>query len=184
MSVAFSIVLGFVAALLLGLALLLLTPLRLELSLQKEPTWRYRAAIRPLGRLGPRINLVRPRKTEVEAPAEKPKLPKKSRIRFQWVIPAGMAFFRDVLRSIRIRRVHVDSRFGLGDPSETGQVFGLLAPFAYGIPASPGVHIHIEPVFDNHRRLTGRVELDLSLVPAMLLAPAIRFGWRAFGPEL
>ncbi|MFQ6548471.1 hypothetical protein AADZ90_010960 [Aestuariibius sp. 2305UL40-4] len=181
MSIAALIGVGVLAASFLVLALAMVMPLRLEVSLQKEVEWRYDASLRPFGRYGPRIDL-RSRTKADPKKSEKPAAkPEKRTFGAQRIIPAGLRFIEDLLQHIRIRRASLDARFSLGDPGETGQAFGLLAPLIYGMSASPIVRFDIEPVFDDRPALSGRAEVDLSVVPASLVGPAVRFWWHAFG---
>ena len=86
----------------------------------------------------------------------------------------------DLLACVKIRSATIDGKFGLGDPGETGQMYGYLIPFIYGLPPIPPVQIDIEPAFDR-AVLTGRLALDISLTPIRLLAPIARFGWAIMG---
>jgi hypothetical protein len=185
MPIAITIMIWLLVA---GLALLLLamaTPLRIELMLIKEDAWRFSVALRPFGRFGPRIALPDRKKKTERAPKA---APKKRPGRRSWqqqpqrVARAVVRLAADILRHLRVNAVTLDLKFGLGDPAETGQVYGLLAPLIYSANAIPLVRLSIDPAFDR-TILTGRAELDLSLIPVTLLAPSVRFGWSAFGPR-
>ncbi|MCK8462455.1 DUF2953 domain-containing protein [Aliiroseovarius sp. S1339] len=88
----------------------------------------------------------------------------------------------DIWDRVRVDAATLDLRFGLDDPAETGQAFGQMTPLIYGTSAAPRVHINVDPAFDR-AILKGRVALDLSFVPFMLVPPFIRFGWSAFWPD-
>ena len=172
-------------AIMLGLIVLaMVLPFRLELDLNKDEAWHFRAALRPFGRFGPRI-AVSGRKKNAPKAAKKPdvaaKRNKSRKTGFQHLARPALQFATDVLRRVHLSTARLEMRFGLGDPGETGQAFGLLAPLIYGSRACRGSSIQIVPVFDR-RTLTARAELDLSIVPATLLGPLIRLGWAAFGP--
>ncbi len=183
MSVAVWAILGVLAALLLVLALAMATPLRLELSLRKGTAWHYNAALRPFGKYGPRITIRGPKNKRPKKTGKARRKQVKSRFRPKRIIPAGLKLFNDILHRIYVSRAQLDVRFGLGDPGETGQLYGMLAPLIYGPTALPGVRLKVEPVFDDRPTFTGCAEMYVSVVPASIIAPAIRFGWRAFGPS-
>ena len=173
--------------LLAGLGLLVLaivTPLRIELMLTREDAVHGLVALRPFGRFGPRIPLSGRKKTAA-APKVAPKKRAKGRV---WrrkphrIASAAIQLVTEILGRVHVDAASLDMRFGLGDPGETGQVFGLMTPLIYGTSAMPKVRVNVEPVFDR-AVLTGHVALDLSLIPAALLAPFLRFGWTAFGPD-
>lgn len=118
------------------------------------------------------------------APKVAPKKPAKSRVwrrKPQRFARASIQLVTEILGRVNVDAASLDIRFDLGDPGETGQVFGLMTPLIYGTSAMPKVRVKVEPVFDQIV-LTGQVAVDLSLIPAALLAPFVRFGWTAFGP--
>ena len=55
---------------------------------------------------------------------------------------------RRLIKSLRVRELHVDARFGLDDPAETGMLFGLIGPVAGLIAALPETDVNIAPDFD------------------------------------
>ncbi|UWQ60992.1 DUF2953 domain-containing protein (plasmid) [Leisingera caerulea] len=170
--------LAVLLAALLGLIVLVLVlPLRIELVLRKEAGLVFSAALRPLGGFGPRIRLSGRRKT----PAAPKKPSRKRRYETRRIVPAAGRLAAAVLRRIRIRALILDAKFGSGDPAETGQLYGTLAPLVYGTLPARRLQVSLEPVF-GRAVLSGRAELDVSVVPAALIGPAVRFGWDAFGP--
>ena len=169
------------------LALLLLAlamPLRLELLLSKQEAVQFTAALRPFGRFGPRISLSDRGRKKPKAKA-KPDRPTKKRgtwkINPKRVVRASVRLVMDLVGLVRLEAASFDLRFGLGDPAETGQVFGQMTPLIYGTSGMPRVHVDVQPAFDR-ALLEGRVALDMSLVPLRILPPFARFGWAAFGP--
>ncbi|MCK8483931.1 DUF2953 domain-containing protein [Aliiroseovarius sp. S2029] len=185
MATAFVIVLWTLAALLALLLAAILMPLRLELSATREECWHVFLALRPFGRFGPRIPLRR----NVSKREEKPeKVPGKARSRRHGrrdprrLVPAAIRLLSDVLGSVRVHKASVDLRFGCEDPADTGQTFGLMAPLIYGTAGMSRFDVRVEPVFDR-ALLAGRAALDISIIPARLVPPFIRFGWSAFGPR-
>ncbi|UWQ27139.1 DUF2953 domain-containing protein (plasmid) [Leisingera aquaemixtae] len=170
--------LAVLLAALLGLTVLVLVlPLRIELVLRKEAGLSFSAALRPFGGIGPRIRLSGRRK-----PPETAQEPgRKRRYDPRRLAPAAGRLAAAVLRRIRIRALVLDAKFGLGDPAETGQLYGMLAPLVYGTLPARRLQVAVQPVFDR-AELSGRAELDVTVVPAALIVPAVRFGWDAFGP--
>ncbi|MFW8635637.1 DUF2953 domain-containing protein [Cribrihabitans pelagius] len=171
-------------ALLAGLCgLVLFSPLHLSLVLQKETGLAFEAAIRPCGGFGPRITLRRRAKPPgTGKPARRPRKRRGGRqARPLRLAAAALRLAAEILRRVHIRRLVAQGTFGTGDPAETGQLFGLLAPLIHAPAPCRRLRLEVEPDFAR-ASLSGRAELDLSVVPAALLLPAARFGWRAFGP--
>ncbi|UWQ39803.1 DUF2953 domain-containing protein (plasmid) [Leisingera aquaemixtae] len=170
--------LAVLLAALLGLTVLVLVlPLRIELVLRKEAELAFSAALRPFGGIGPRIRLSGRRK-----PPETAQEPgRKRRYDPRRLVPAAGRLAAAVLRRIRIRALILDAKFGLGDPAQTGQLYGMLAPLVYGTLPARRLQVAVQPVFDR-AELSGRAELDVTVVPAALIVPAVRFGWDTFGP--
>lgn len=185
MSVVLFLVTGLLVAGSLLFLLAVVLPVRLELQLVKEEALQFQAVLRLFGRFGPRIKL----RKNPDSVRKKPKAPRKRRFRTgkalrrpQRVAQAAFHLAIDILHRIHIDAASLDLRFGFGDPAETGQAFGMLAPFIYGPSPSPKMSLHVQPVFDT-AVLRGRAEMTLKLVPAALLIPSVRFGWAAFGPK-
>ena len=182
MSVALMILLWLFFAVLGLLLAAAFMPFRLELSLRKQEDWRYRVAWRAFGRFSPRVALSNSTRVEKETEEKE-----RGNVRSKWqadpvrIIGAFVRFVSEVVACIRFDAARLDMRFGTGDPAETGQVFGMLTPLIYGTAASPRLCINVEPDFDQHV-LRGQAELNLSVIPAHLLAPAARLGWTVFGP--
>ncbi len=97
------------------------------------------------------------------------------------IAQAAIRLVTELMATVRFETASLNLRFGLGDPAETGQLYGQLTPLVYSASGCPRVRIDVEPIFDE-ATLTGRAALDLSVVPARLIAPFLRFGWSAFGP--
>lgn len=179
------VIVGLVLCIFLSvLALLAAMPLRLELEVHKSEAWHFRAALRPFGRYGPRIALSgRKQKSyrREEEPRDARATRKKRQVRAKGLASAAMRLIGDILRRVHIDVASFQIRFGLGDPAETGQLFGYLAPLVYGGAPCQTISFEVEPVFDR-ALLEGKAQLDLSIIPATLLGPLFRFGWAAFGP--
>jgi hypothetical protein len=74
-------------------------------------------------------------------------------------------------------RIHIDAlrlraTFGFDDPADTGEVFGMLTPLVYGLPAER-CDFQIRPDFDR-RRFEGSAELSLHLTPLSVAWPVLR----------
>ncbi|NNJ67327.1 MAG: DUF2953 domain-containing protein [Boseongicola sp.] len=184
MSIAISVLLWGLGLCLGAVLLVIAMPVRLEIDVQKGTRWRFRAALRPFGRFGPRLPLSG-RKGKTDKPPEKRRKRNARRrlgkMRIDRLAQAGAKLVGDILRCVRIETATLQMRFGLGDPAETGEVFGYMAPVIYGAGVGQKLSFDVEPVFDR-AVLEGQAKLDLSLVPAALLGPLFRFGWTVFGP--
>ncbi|MEL7257812.1 MAG: hypothetical protein AAFN80_08195 [Pseudomonadota bacterium] len=184
MSVAITMVVGLAAVLLGIVVLVLFLPLHIELSVLKDPDWKIRAKCRPLGGYGPLINLKSSRPKKQEKLHKVRKKPRLVLAKLERVAKAGVTFIIDVIKRVKIRHIELSAQFDMGDASETGQTFGQLAPLIYGCSALPRGSIDIKPLFNNRPFLSGRAEMGLAVVPASLVAPAIRLGWSVFGPKV
>lgn len=184
MATVLSVFVWVLVVLFAALAAVAVTPLRLEVRAAREEALRFTLALRPLGRFGPRIFLTDCRGKRDEEPKAADRKPKKAgswRRDPRVVLRAAIRLLSDILVRVRIEQASVDLRFGSGDPAETGQAFGMLAPLIFGAGGLSRADIRVEPVFDRIV-LSGRAALDLSVVPALLLPPFVRFGWAIFGP--
>jgi hypothetical protein len=165
------------------LLLALAMPLRLELQVTREEAVQFTAALRPFGRFGPRIAFSDRSKTPKQH-----KTSKKPAERSRWKLnPKRMAraaihLAGDLIGCVRFEAATVDVRFGLGDPAETGQVYGQMTPLIYGTSGLPRVHVNVRPEFGD-AVLKGRAALDVSLIPLYIFPPFVRFAWTAFGPS-
>ena len=184
MAIALTIVLWSFAAVLLLVGAAMVIPLFIEVTVQKNEHLRVSVALRPFGWLGPRIPLPvsrrsrdKKKKTPVKVRSKQGMLPRNP----QRIMRPAARLLADIIQRVGVRSMVLDTRFGLGDPGQTGQLFGLFAPLLYGTAGTPHMQVNVEPVFDE-TVLTGRLELVLTLVPVRLLQPALRFGWHAFGP--
>ncbi len=167
------------------LGAILALPVRVALRARSDPSLHYAVTARPLGGYGPRITLAdSTRKDRKMAPDRKTgkKQRHTSRTRGnRGIFPAGLELISRLLGCIRFDRLDIEGQFGTGDPAETGQVFGLLAPLIYGSPHLARTRIEVQPVFDK-ACAAGVVDARFSVVPIALVPPFIRFGWIAFGP--
>ena len=185
-------VLWAVAMLAMLLLVLLVTPIKLDLSMRTSPKWRLKIAARLLGGLTPPIPIHdsdRQRAKKKKPPDPKRKRRKKetglSRPAFakgRRMISAAPDLLIDLLRPIHIQYLKVDMDIGLMNPADTGQLFGLLVPVIYSRRQNDTVSITVRPDF-TAARLSGEITAMLNFIPVAFIPPAIRFAWRAFGPR-
>lgn len=160
-----------IAAALLALVLLaLVLPLRLAVRIGTDP-WLFDLRLAPFAGLLGWVRLPR------RAPRTKaPKLPRKPSAAPRLpILRALPEFLVAVLDRIRIDRLHLDLRFGTGDPALTGQIYGWLMPLAYGVGAT--ADLRIMPDFDR-ACLAGGAEVALRVTPLRLAGPLFRL-WRS-----
>ncbi len=189
-------VLWLLTALLLALLAVLALPIRLRLFATSAPVRRIRLELGLLGGLVPRIALVDSARAKTRQRPERPRKPEKpgrpARMRRRpgrarrWagrMLRAGPDLLTGLLRQFRVERLRADCAFGLGDPAETGELFGVIGPWLYGSRwawADPGA-VRLTPVFDR-ACLEGEAEAVISVVPLRLIPPAVAFGWAVWGP--
>lgn len=181
-------VLGYIL-LWLGVGLLalfafaLITPVQVRGYLRSAPDLSYRIDLRIFGGLLPALPLAdsrRPRR-----PMRKSRKTKKARSKNR-KLPRGVAalipeLIKDLLGVIMIEHLRVDAAFGLADPAQTGQLYGVLSPLQFAVPLPNQLTVSLRPDFS---RPCFAAELDgaLHFTAAALLPPLGRFAWRAFGP--
>lgn len=188
MSAVIAILLSALAILFLLLLAVLATPVQFDIWLRKDGETNFRVVARPLGGAGPPLPLADSSRKRVEKPEKEARSAnaRKSRKRKRrWAgrgpraalaVPDLMA---GLLRCIRVRSLSLDAEFGLGDPADTGLVYGLLTPLIYGCPRRGAVSIR--PVFDRSV-LKAALDARISVTPITLALPFLRFGWRIIGP--
>jgi len=88
----------------------------------------------------------------------------------------------DLRRGLRLRKLRIDGRIGLGDPAETGQLWGWLAPALYGLPMPESAEVTLAPAFGGPA-LEGTLEAEgeVRLVPLARLG--LRVLWALHGPH-
>lgn len=93
------------------------------------------------------------------------------------ILPPGLQLLRALVGAIGLRRLRISGRLGMGDPSLTGGVYGLLEGLGGAFGRSGALQIQVTPEF-RRQEMTGRVDLTLQLYLAYLLAVVLRFGFR------
>lgn len=94
-------------------------------------------------------------------------------------------FARDLLRAAHARQLFLHLRLGLGDPADTGRLWGFVGPLAALAQSLRNANVHIEPEFMDpvlELRTHGRFMLIplqfLALATAFALSPASIRAWR------
>lgn len=93
-------------------------------------------------------------------------------LRTRGLISQVIRFLRNILRQIHIRELKVELYLGLGDPGETGMLFGLMSPLLLGIRGLLPLDIQIQPDFIN-ASLRGNGEVIIRLLPIRFVAAFI-----------
>lgn len=98
----------------------------------------------------------------------------------------ALRFIRDLFRATHARDIFLRLRIGLGDPADTGRLWGVVGPATAMVPSHENMRVIIEPefmdpVFEFQSR--GRFRLIpiqfMALATAFLLSPPVRQTWRA-----
>lgn len=112
-----------------------------------------------------------------ERPAGKPRK-KRRRIRLdpRRALHEIPLLLTDTLKGIHIDLLRLDARIGLADPAETGQLYGMLCPLAFGLP-SGRAEIEVIPDF-SQPGFSGEGEISIHFTPARLAWPTLRTGFR------
>lgn len=178
---ALQILLWLGVALLVLVGLLVCLPVYVALSWQSDPVRRSMVLLRPFGGVSPPIKVfdsTDKRKSKEKRPdRKKPKRRKRDRALRGNVATEAVTLLRRVLGAIHFEGLHLDAEFGLGDPAETGQLFGQLCPLIYGT----GMDVQIRPSF-NATCLHGNAQARFRVTPIAVAWPFVGFGWRIFGP--
>lgn len=183
-AVVLTVLVWLLAALAVTVVLLVTLPVRITVRAGSVPP-SFALRLRLLGGLvpefalsggnqaqvGPKTPRAAPRKRRRGAPRRAPPVGK--------MLRAAPALLAGLVRPFRIEYLCIDMRFGLGDPAATGELFGLLAPLAYGTAGCDRLRISLRPEFDS-RCLIGEAEGAVRFVPVALIPPALRFAWAVF----
>ncbi len=188
MSIALWALASALILLVLLAGLVLMTPVKLAMTLETSPTWRLEATLRLIDGLMPAISVPashndrrknRPSKPGRARKARK-RASRRSSARILRAISAMPRLLAGLLRRIHFDRLSVDADVGLGDPADTGQLFGLMIATTHAMPSKQNVSIVIRPDFAE-LRASGRLDAELSFVPLALIAPGVRFAWHILG---
>lgn len=170
MSLIFWALLAAVGAVVLAVLCL---PARLEVSAGSDPL-RWRVGLRLAAGLVPAIRVT-------DSARPKPQKHKAARPlgadRGRRMLPAALRLVRDLVAVLTVETCAGHLRFGLGDPADTGQLFGAVLPLQLAWPE----RLTLTPDFDG-LCLAGQVNLCLKVLPVRLLPPLVRFGWAIARP--
>ena len=84
-----------------------------------------------------------------------------------------LRFVRDSFRILRIHELKLNLRYGLGDPAETGLLFGAISPAMVYVRSFSSVDIQIQPDFEQ-LYLGGYFKGDVRLFPIQFVGPLAR----------
>lgn len=176
-------VIGIVAGVLLFLVLLLLIPIDLVFSVERDV--RFRSNVRVVwlfGLIGKDIGGGKKRQGHEEG--EGGRVKKRRGEKVEYLIAALntegfpqrlFGFLRDVFRLLKVRDLKADFRMGLGGPMETAMLFAILGPAMALVRSFSSVaDIRIEPDFEKET-LEGHCEGDMRAVPLRLVKPLLSF---------
>ena len=183
-----TIILWLVLVMLVVVFLAVVTPVLVRVHLTTSPQLSYRVELRALAGLAPRIRLAglmgKSGVMQTQPKSGKPKHRSMPNFRRG----NGTAFRRislfliDILHRIHLIELHVDAVFGLGDPADTGQVYGLLMPLRYAGPVPQSVSLELRPDFTK-TCLSGHLTTVFRVTLAALCVPIIGFAWHLYGPR-
>ncbi|RLC93790.1 MAG: hypothetical protein DRI40_08315 [Chloroflexi bacterium] len=133
-------------------AILLVVPVDVDFSVERETDFRSRARVKWMfGLIGKEIGGRR---------NEKKGKQKEHRLNLRSLLAAMttggfphklLAFAKDAARALKIRELEANLRVGLGDPAETGMLFSAIAPTMFFIRSWPSVDVNVEPDFEQKR---------------------------------
>ncbi len=86
-----------------------------------------------------------------------------------------LRLLKDVLSCSEITDFIVDLKVGLGDPAETGLLFGLVGPVTLFVRRSSRRQIIVQPVFDGEPVFECYSYVGVRLWPIRLVFPSARF---------
>lgn len=182
------ILLWLIVGLLALVTLFMILPVRVVMSLQCNPVRQARVLVRPFGGVSPAIGVYdSTRKSKPKAPP-KTKRPQASKGKAQTkrkgkgrlrgnALAELPVLIGQVLRAIHIEVLQLDADFGLGDPAETGQLYGQLCPLIYN---SAG-QVTLRPDF-GAASLRGSAFAQFRVIPIAIVWPFVGFAWRFFAP--
>ncbi|WP_296431909.1 DUF2953 domain-containing protein [Yoonia sp.] len=180
------LLLWLIAGFLALVTLFMILPVRVAMSLQNDPANRATVLVRPFGGISPQIEVYdssrksksksKSKATDARKSAQREKSAGKMRARDNFVTEV-VVLVRRVLCAIHIEVLRVDADFGLGDPADTGQLFGHFCPLIY----TSGGHVNLRPDF-GEACLRGNIIAQFRVIPVALIWPFVGFGWRVFGP--
>ena len=176
---------GLFGFLLLAAILVIATPMRVRFVGSYDQKLDLSAEVRIFWGLSPRLRIPilrhRPKPKRHAKPSSKRKAKPRRWIKFKTEGAADLvASAGDTLRAmfgrIQVEACRLSVAFGLDDPADTGLIYGLITPAAYGL-GSERCQVSVEPDF-SCRRFAGQAEVELRFTAIAVVWPAIRFGLR------
>jgi hypothetical protein len=179
---ALQILLWLGVALVVLVGLLVCLPVYVAVTWQSDPVRRSMVLLRPFGGVSPQIKVFdsthRRKPWQKRSGRKKPGRRKEGGATHGNVVAEAATLLRRVLGAIHFDALRLDVEFGLGDPAETGQLFGQLCPVIYGA----GADVRLRPNFDV-ACLRGYAMAQFRVIPVAVAWPFASFGWRVFGPS-
>ena len=178
-----SILLWILVLAITAVGVVLVMPHDIVLRIRTLPSPALTVSVQPFsGRLPPFALVDTGRRRTAKAKVRSRPKPRKGQrnqrgpgIRFVREIPGLVAGLVSAFHIIGLR---IDLAFGLGDPAETGQLYGALAPLAYGFSGKSGVDISLRPDF-SEVVLSGEIDARLRVRIVAWIFPLVRFVWRS-----
>jgi len=173
-----------VAALLLVLVVLVATPWKLHVNWRSAPENHLAVRAQAFGGLVPLFELASDLHGSTKAKLAKSRSRLGARRRPPLTarsFSAILGLVKGLIRRLDVEDIRVDAEFGSGDPAETGQIYGLLAPLTFSTHQIQNLSLVARPNFDE-RCLNGSADMRVRLVPIILVIPLVRFAWRLYGP--
>jgi hypothetical protein len=177
------VLLWLVVALVVLVILLVVLPIHVLALWQSDPAVPSKVLLRPFGGVSPPIKVYDSHKPRKAGQKAAPKARKHQKARRSGRMPQGdvlaegMVLLRRLTGAVHIDTLLLDAEVGLGDPADTGQLFGQLCPLIY----TTGGHVNVRPNFDA-ACLRGSALAQVHFSVLGLVWPFARFGWRVFGP--
>ncbi len=177
------------------LVLALSVPVDLTFSLEKDKGFQSRARIGWLfGLVGKNLGakekrqkrekLEEPEKSEEREKLEEPKKQGKKRgsrmflaiLRTRGFPGNSLKLARRLLRAVRVRELKLDLQIGLGDPAETGFLFGFVGPVLASVSSISSADINVEPVF-HEQTMRGYCKGSIRVFPIRLVLAIVLFAF-------
>lgn len=170
-------------ALLVFAILVLVLPVHVAVLWQSDPAKPSTVALRLLGGVILAIKVydssrpAKPKKKAAHKDRRRRRARGSGRLPQRNVLTEVPPLIHRLLAAVHVDQLRLDAEFGLGDPAETGQLYGQLCPLIY---TSAG-RISLRPNFDVPcLKGTGLARLHFSVLG--LVWPFFRFGWRMIVP--
>lgn len=176
---------GFLSIIVLAMTM----PVKFQLRWRSHPTSHFEVRARIIAGMAPPLvtrSGNRNQTTSTEDTRKRARSPVKHRrtrrLRILRAVRAAPDLIAGLVGPLRVESVTADATFGLGDPAETGQLYGILFPLIHSAAALPHTSICVRPDFSRHT-LSGDVAATFRLVPLVLVVPLAAFAWQVFGPQ-